>query len=638
MQNPDDLIARARKYLAALPESIEGQKGHDALFRAATVLAHGYAFDDATALDLLREYNLTKCSPPWDEKHLTRKIAEAGRRAHDKPKGWLLDGAKPHVPDFKPASASVKISQPPKTATLADLPPPASPPVVAPSDFLTFTDFLFAAFRPDEQVQIETPADLGADGKGRPAGKGIVKTATEWNNLVNIDPQLDGGPAGSFVRINPVKDADGKDASITAFRHVLLEWDTGTKEEQRARIARSQLPVTAIVDSGGKSVHAWVRVDAKDRAEYDARVSQVFALFADCPPDKQNKNPSRFTRLPCAARGDKRQALIDINQGLPSWEAWTAWKGQQDDAVQQANDGTEVFDLEALDAFDPNTDPTVLVGKSRRWLCKGYVLQIVGFSGSGKSSLAMQMCVQWARGLDLFGLQPVRPLRIVICQAENDFGDTAEAYAGSVRNLTTQEKLKLKDNLTIVRNSKAIGPAFPVFLKNLVERHKPDIVLVDPLLAYAGFDIADQALTTDWLRNQIFPIVQSTGIALIYMHHTTKPKSADDLDSMTPTQLAYLGAGCSEWVNFARDSGYLFRTRSDDDTAVYKFGFSKRQSRCGLQNSEGRFTQFAKICHSPEPGVIRWQYAVGDSLNDQTSRKKPVSSPPAGSVGRFDMP
>ena len=308
------------------------------------------------------------------------------------------------------------------------------------------------------------------------------------------------------------------------------------------------------------------------------------------------------------------------------------------DAIEQEKaDGTEQFDLEALDAFDPKADATVLVGKDRRWLCKGYVLQIVGFSGSGKSSLAMQMCVQWARGLNLFGLQPVRPLRIVICQSENDFGDTAEAFAGSVRGLTSHEKLKLKDNLVIVRNSKAIGPAFPVFLKRLCERHKPDIVLVDPLLAYAGFDIADQALTTDWLRNQIFPIVQETGIALIYMHHTTKPKSADDLDSMTPTQLAYLGAGCSEWTNFARDSGYLFRTKGDGDTPVYKFGFSKRQSRSGLKNSEGKYTQFAKIAHSDEPGVIRWEYAGGDALLNQPTRRKPNPSPSAGSVGGLDI-
>jgi hypothetical protein len=632
MQNPDDLIARARKYLATLPESIEGQKGHDALFRAATVLAHGYAFDDATALDLLREYNNTKCSPSWDEKELERKIREAGRRAHDKPKGWLLDGAKPHVPDFKPASASVKISQPPKTATLADLPPPASPAVVAPSDFLTFTDFLFAAFRPDEQVQIETPADLGADGKGRPAGKGIVKTATDWNNLVNIDPQLDGGPAGSFVRINPVKDADGKDASITAYRHVLLEWDTGTKEEQRARIARSNLPVTAIVDSGGKSVHAWVRVDAKDRAEYDARVAQVFALFADCPPDKQNKNPSRFTRLPCAFRGDKRQALIDINQGLPNWEAWAAWKGQQDNALVEQQEGTEVFDLDAMDAFDPKADPTVLVGGERRWLCKGYAIQIVGFAGTGKSTLCMQMCTNWALGRDLFGLKPVRPLRILLVNSENDFGDMAEMWAGSTRHFTMGDKTKLKEQLTIVRNTKARGAAFVEALENLIKRHKPDCVVVDPLLAFVDFEIADQAQTTAFLRGQILPLLQRTGVALVYYHHTNKPITGLDLDSMMPQQLAYLGAGCAEWVNFARDSGFLFRAKAEEgeEAATFRFGFSKRQGRTGLKNSDQSFAKsYVKLSHSSEPGVLRWVYAIGDSL---AAQPKAVSSPAKGST------
>jgi hypothetical protein len=630
MQNPDDLIARARKYLVTLPESIEGQKGHDALFRAATVLAHGYAFDESTALDLLREYNNTKCSPPWDEKELDRKIREAGRRAHDKPKGWLLDGAKPHVPNFKPASPSVKISQPPKTATLANLPAPATAPTIAPSDFLTFSDFLFAAFRPEEQVQIETPADLGADGKGRPAGKGIVKTANAWNDLIGLDAQLDGGPAGSFVRINPVKDADGKDASITAYRHVLLEWDTGTKEEQRARIARSNLPVTAIVDSGGKSVHAWVRVDAKDRAEYDARVAQVFALFADCPPDKQNKNPSRFTRLPGAHRGEAKQALIDINQGLPTWDSWTAWKGQQDNALVEQQEGTEVFDLEAMDAFDPKADPTVLVGRERRWLCKGYAIQIVGFAGTGKSTMCMQMCTHWALGLHLFGLQPVRPLRILLINAENDFGDMSEMVQGSTRDFTMGEKARLREQLTIVRNTKARGAAFIEVLEALINRHKPDIVVVDPLLAFVDFEIADQAQTTAFLRGLILPLLQRTGVALVYYHHTNKPVANLDLDSMPPQQLAYLGAGAAEWCNFARDSGFLFRAKAEEgeEAATFRFGFSKRQSRTGLRNSDGKFVPYVKLSHSSQPGTLRWVYALGDSL---VSQPKAVSSPAKGS-------
>jgi RecA-family ATPase len=627
MSQPDDLIERARKYLATLPDSIEGQNGHDALFRAATVLAHGFAFDESTALDLLREYNAAKCAPQWPEKDLQRKIGEANRRAHDKPRGWLL-GDKPAQPMTRQVKAPQKATEPSRKATLADLPaPPAEP---ARADFLTFTDFILAAFRPDELVQIETPAALSDDGKGRPAGKGVMKTANAWNNLVGLDPTLDGGPAGSFVRINPVSDADGKDSSVSAYRHVLLEWDTGTKDEQLARIRRSNLPVTAIVDSGGKSVHAWVRVDAKDRAEYDARVAAVYELFTDCPPDKQNKNPSRFTRLPGAHRGDAKQALIDINQGLPTWDAWIAWKEQQDNALAAQQEGTEVFDLEAMDAFDPKADPTVLVGRERRWLCKGYAIQIVGFAGTGKSTLCMQMCTHWALGLHLFGLQPVRPLRILLVNAENDFGDMAEMWNGSTRDFTLGEKARLKEQLTIVRNTKARGAAFVEALENLINRHKPDVVVVDPLLAFVDFEIADQALTSAFLRGMILPLLQRTGVALVYYHHTNKPVAGLDLDSMPPQQLAYLGAGAAEWCNFARDSGFLFRAKAEDgeEAATFRFGFSKRQSRTGLRNSDGKFVPYVKLSHSPHPGTLRWVYALGDSLAFQP---KAHSSPAKGS-------
>jgi RecA-family ATPase len=412
---------------------------------------------------------------------------------------------------------------------------------------------------------------------------------------------------------------------------VLLEWDTVTKEEQRARIAQSNLPVTAIVDSGGKSVHAWVRVDAKDRAEYDARVAQVFALFADCPPDKQNKNPSRFTRLPCAFRGDKRQALIDINQGLANWEAWTAWKGQQDEALQQAADGTEVFDLEAMDAFDSTADPTVLVGRERRWLCKGYAIQIVGFAGTGKSTLCMQMCTHWALGINLFGLQPVRPLKMLLINSENDFGDMAEMWSGSTRDFTMGEKARLKEQLFIVRNTKARGAAFIEALEGYIKRFNPDVVVIDPLLAFVDFEIADQAQTTAFLRGLILPLLQRTGVALVYYHHTNKPTAGLDLDSMMPQQLAYLGSGAAEWCNFARDSGFLFRTKGEDgEEATFRFGFSKRQTRSGLRNSEGRFVPYVKLSHSPQPGTLRWVYALGDSM---TAQGKAHSSPAKGSRG-----
>jgi hypothetical protein len=294
------------------------------------------------------------------------------------------------------------------------------------------------------------------------------------------------------------------------------------------------------------------------------------------------------------------------------------------------DNSTEYFDLDAMLAFDPKDDKTVLIGGERRWICQGYPFQIVGFSGTGKSSMAAHLAVNWAIGHAPWGLRPVRPLRILMVQAENDLGDASEAIIGATSKLVESDRRLLKENLIFVRQATKTGFAFVEYLGQMVEKHRIDLIIADPLLAYADFDIASQAETTAFLRGPggVHEMLQRTKAALLYMHHTTKPKSADDLDGMTPQQLAYLGAGCSEWVNFARDSGYLFRTsrKSSDNRPVYRFGFSKRQSRSGLKDASDRFAGHIHLCHA-EGGDIRWEYAPPD-MDDQKAHSSPAKGSP----------
>ena len=294
------------------------------------------------------------------------------------------------------------------------------------------------------------------------------------------------------------------------------------------------------------------------------------------------------------------------------------------------DNSTEYFDLDAMLAFDPKDDKTVLIGGERRWICQGYPFQIVGFSGTGKSSMAAHLAVNWAIGHAPWGLRPVRPLRILMVQAENDLGDASEAIIGATAKLVESDRRLLKENLIFVRQATKTGFAFVEYLGQMVEKHRIDLIIADPLLAYADFDIASQAETTAFLRGPggVHEMLQRTKAALLYMHHTTKPKSADDLDGMTPQQLAYLGAGCSEWVNFARDSGYLFRTsrKSSDNRPVYRFGFSKRQSRSGLKDASDRFAGHIHLCHA-EGGDIRWEYAPPD-MDDQKAHSSPAKGSP----------
>ena len=82
---------------------------------------------------------------------------------------------------------------------------------------------------------------------------------------------------------------------------------------------------------------------------------------------------------------------------------------------------------------DTGHDPNCLLG--RRWICRGGACIWTGPSGCGKSALTMQAATLWAAGFDFFGIQPVKPLKSIIIQAENDEMDLAEQFRGVMNGL-----------------------------------------------------------------------------------------------------------------------------------------------------------------------------------------------------------
>jgi putative DNA primase/helicase len=82
--------ARAERYIDVMPSAIDGHRGHDATYAAATALVHGFGLDEATALDILhRRYN-PRCEPPWSDKELRHKVHDAATKQHSRPRGYLL--------------------------------------------------------------------------------------------------------------------------------------------------------------------------------------------------------------------------------------------------------------------------------------------------------------------------------------------------------------------------------------------------------------------------------------------------------------------------------------------------------------------------------------------------------------------
>jgi predicted P-loop ATPase len=75
----DNLIDRARAYIATMPPAISGQGGHAATWNVARKVVCDFGIDEQRAFILLCDFNL-RCVPPWTDKELRHKIKEAVTR------------------------------------------------------------------------------------------------------------------------------------------------------------------------------------------------------------------------------------------------------------------------------------------------------------------------------------------------------------------------------------------------------------------------------------------------------------------------------------------------------------------------------------------------------------------------------
>ena len=74
-----ELLVRAHRYAEKMDPAISGSHGHDTTFRAACALVRNFGeLSDDEMMAALGDWNL-RCSPPWNERELLRKISEARR-------------------------------------------------------------------------------------------------------------------------------------------------------------------------------------------------------------------------------------------------------------------------------------------------------------------------------------------------------------------------------------------------------------------------------------------------------------------------------------------------------------------------------------------------------------------------------
>lgn len=434
--------------------------------------------------------------------------------------------------------------------------------------------------------------------------------------------------AGAWVRLNPMNGKGVRNEDVIDFRHALAESDTLPMDKQLAVIRALNLPCSALVHSGGKSIHAIVRIEAGGDAKlFRERVDFLFGVLDrnGFKVDRQCRNPSRLSRLPGVARGDRKQYLLSGPCGAASWAAWeTSMKADSDPlpAVRSI-----------ADYVTPKPgDRSELL--KHRFLCRGGALLFVGPTGVGKSSCVLQAAFRWCLGQDFFGIEAngdeKNGLKILVVQAENDDGDIAEVRDGVLRGLTAagclleDDHKRIAQRVFVVCEDSKTGKDFGVALDRLLDQVHPDLVIVDPALAYLGGDALKQADVTAFCRNVLNPVLHRHNVGLILVHHTNKPPRGDDKgDGWKAGDLAYLGQGAADWANWARA---VMAILSKGSHSHFELCLGKRGGRVGwghaTEGGEWQKVYSKHIAHAKEPGVICWREPDKNEAFDQAAGKE----------------
>ena len=383
--------------------------------------------------------------------------------------------------------------------------------------------YLQALFEEDEYVAYVTESFM-ADDKRRPAkgswtrtaGQLLAELGTCGGDLGKVlgdwDPEV-----GAWICFNPVDGTGRKDANVTAYRYALVECDNMELGKQQAIIKQLELPCAALVYSGGKSVHAIVKVDAPDYAEYRKRVDY---LYAACQKngltlDQQNRNPSRLSRMPGILRGDKRQVLLETNFGKSCWDEWVDWLEAETDELPEDEDlGDECL-----------SPPPLADALITEVLRKGHKMLLAGPSKAGKSFALIELCIAIASGQTWLGRFACTQGKVYYVNLELDRASCINRFIEVYKALGYPEK-QMQTVMHNIRIWNLRGASVPMdkLAPKLIRRASKKgylAVSIEPIYKVLTGDenSADQMAK---FCNQFDLVCRELDCAVIYCHHHSK--------------------------------------------------------------------------------------------------------------------
>lgn len=321
--------------------------------------------------------------------------------------------------------------------------------------------------------------------------------------------------AGAWIRINPLDGKGAGDKNVTRFTHALVEADTMTIEEQKKFLIGSKLPIAALLESGGKSVHAVIKIDAKDKMEFKQRVDFLFDWLNKHKfvVDEANKNPSRLSRLPGVMRNGKCQTLLATDIGCASWNDWLdEINGVDDDLPPIVTFGDQM-------ANPPQLSPELIGGILRR----SNKMIITGESKAGKTCLSQNLAVCVAEGVPWLGKFKCEQCKVLYMNLEVE---EASLFHRFMRMYEALEMKPTPEGLRNIHLWNLRGHAVPLdkLADKIIRRCRGQnygMIILDPLYKVQQGD-ENSAEMISIFCNALDRISHETGAAIVYDHHHPK--------------------------------------------------------------------------------------------------------------------
>jgi len=159
--------------------------------------------------------------------------------------------------------------------------------------------------------------------------EGVTYATAQHPTKETIVRPYDGDTLHQYITVNPVKDKRNQ-ANVTHFKYAVVEFDSISLDEQWSVLAHIDLPYEALIYTGGKSIHAWIRIDAPDLETYKKRTRLIGKMFEDFGYTKQKGNKVDTSVLyDCASwvrtAGVKRTSIKDGDEHTTGREQRVLW-------------------------------------------------------------------------------------------------------------------------------------------------------------------------------------------------------------------------------------------------------------------------------------------------------------------------